>query len=259
MNKVHIVLALFSMSAVGFWAFSDVNKTASAIGTGNSVAASVFGKKAKSFNFTDASAAINDRMGFELETTKPSAAVPFPSFVRPKAARASVKNPAGFLTEGVAALNPINNSGIRALLSVKRTGQSETIEGFAANLDPNKTYISFLYDAGAPGGGPCACIPSNPPPASMQTTCATTQAPQINFNQMVVGYWQPLTGSSTRTLQIVKSNSTNGASTSSFVPLENIGAISIREDTQNGQPLPAAIDVSRFQLRGCGKFKVDMN
>src|SRR5262249_28959486 len=113
------------------------------------------------------------------------------------------------------------------------------------------------YDGGSPGSGPCACISSNPPPAALQSTCATTQAPSINFSQMVIGYWLPLTGNSTRTLQVLKSGAINAPAPLAFVPLEDIGAVSVREDTQAGQVLPAAPDSTRFQLRACGKFKID--
>jgi hypothetical protein len=74
---------------------------------------------------------------------------------------------------------------------------------------------------------------------------------------MVIGYWLPLIGSSKRTMQVLKAGATNAPVPLAFVPLENIGSVSVREDTQLGQPLPAAPDPARFQLRACGKFRID--
>lgn len=180
---------------------------------------------------------------------------PFAAFIAPVSISPEI--PAN--TEGVADLNPINRSGIRALVQVQKIGQTETISGFATGLDPYKAYISLFYDAGAPGSGPCACISSNPPPSALQSTCKTSSAPPINFSQMVIGYWLPLIGSSTRTLHVLKAGAADAPVPMAFAPIENIGAISIREDTQLGQPLPSAPDSSRFQLRACGRFRVDNN
>ncbi|MDX2033911.1 MAG: hypothetical protein SF339_24775 [Blastocatellia bacterium] len=180
---------------------------------------------------------------------------PFAAFIAPLSVSPQI--PAN--TEGVADLNPINRSGIRALVQVQKIGQTETISGFATGLDPYKAYISLFYDAGAPGSGPCACIPSNPPPAALQATCKTSNAPPINFSQMVIGYWLPLIGSSTRTLHVLKAGAADAPVPTAFAPIENIGAISIREDLQLGQPLPSAPDPNRFQLRACGRFRVDNN
>ncbi|MFN0087291.1 MAG: hypothetical protein ACKVX9_18020 [Blastocatellia bacterium] len=180
---------------------------------------------------------------------------PFASFIAPVSIVPQI--PAN--TEGVADLNPINRSGIRALVQVQKIGQTETISGFATGLDPYKAYISLFYDAGSPGSGPCACIPSNPAPAAVQAICKTSNAPPINFSQMVVGYWLPLIGSSTRTLHVLKAGAADAPAPLAFAPIETIGAVSIREDTQLGQPLPAAPDPGRFQLRACGRFRVDNN
>jgi hypothetical protein len=88
----------------------------------------------------------------------------------------------------------------------------------------------------------------------LAATCKATNSPPVNFSQMVIGYWLPLTGSSKRTLRVLKAGDANAAAPLASVPLENIGSISVREDTQLGQPLPAAPDPARFQLRACGKF-----
>ena len=159
--------------------------------------------------------------------------------------------------EGYCDLNPINRSGIQALIQVEKVGQTQTITGFGIGFDPSKAYVSLFYDAGSPGSGPCACVPSNPPPEALQTTCKTTTAPAVNFSQMVIGYWLPLTGSSKRELKVLKSGAEDAPVPLAFVSLENIGAISVREDTKLGQPLSAAPDPARFQLRACGKFRLD--
>ena len=159
--------------------------------------------------------------------------------------------------EGYCDLNPINRSGIQALIHVEKVGQTQTITGFGIGFDPSKAYVSLFYDAGSPGSGPCACVPSNPPPEALQTTCKTTTAPAVNFSQMVIGYWLPLVGSSKRELKVLKSGAGDAPTPLAFVSLENIGAISVREDTKPGQPLPAAPDPVRFQLRACGKFRLD--
>jgi hypothetical protein len=166
-------------------------------------------------------------------------------------------NQGGAGSDGTADLNPIGRSGIRALVSVQKIGKTETVTGFATGLDPYKAYVSLFYDAGSPGSGPCACIPSNPPPPSLAATCKTTDAPAVNFSQMVIGYWLPLIGSSTRTLQILKAGAPDAPGGAAFVELEKVGAVSVREDTQLGTPLPAAPDPGRFQLRACGKFKLN--
>lgn len=160
-------------------------------------------------------------------------------------------------TEGFADLNPINRSGIQALIHVERLGQTGTITGFGTGFDPFKAYVSLFYDAGSPGSGPCACIPSNPPPAALAQVCPATNAPPVNFSQMLIGYWLPLIGSSKRTLLVLKAGDPTAPAPLAFVPLENIGSISVREDTRLGQPLPAAPDPNRFQLRACGKFRID--
>lgn len=161
-------------------------------------------------------------------------------------------------TEENAALAPINTSGIRALVNVKIVAGTNTVTGFATGMDPFKAYVSLFYDAGSPGSGPCACIPSNPPPAALQATCRTTNAPKVTFSQMVVGYWLPLIGSTTRSMLVLKANpDPNAPVPLASVPLANIGAVSVREDTRLGTPLPAAPDPARFQLRACGRLRPD--
>jgi hypothetical protein len=157
--------------------------------------------------------------------------------------------------EGSATLHPENKSGIKALIHVQTTGRTNTITGFATGMDPNKAYVSLFYDTGSVPGGPCACIPTTPSPKP--DVCKTTDAQPLTFSQMVIGYWLPLIGSSTRTLTVLKAGPPDAAVPLAFVPLENIGTVSIREDTQLGAPLPEKPDPTRFQLRACGKFHLN--
>ncbi|MGH9835213.1 MAG: hypothetical protein ACREBD_10645 [Blastocatellia bacterium] len=189
------------------------------------------------------------------EAITPGPFTPFPALNAAMAGGASVAQSSS--QEGFCDLNPINRSGIQALIHVEKVGQTQTITGFGTGFDPYKAYVSLFYDAGSPGSGPCACVPSNPPPAALQTTCKTTTAPAVNFSQMVIGYWLPLIGSSKRELKVLKSGAEDAPAPLAFISLENIGAISVREDTKLGQPLPAAPDPTRFQLRACGKFRLD--
>jgi hypothetical protein len=155
--------------------------------------------------------------------------------------------------EGVAQLHPLNRSQIRALVHVKTIGRTNTITGLATGMDPYKAYVSLFYDAGSVADGPCACLPTTPSPKP--DTCKTTSAPPQTFSQMVIGYWLPLLGSSVRTLSGLKFGPPEAAVPLAFVPLENIGTVSVREDTQLGTPLPDKPDPNRFQLRACGKFR----
>jgi hypothetical protein len=160
-------------------------------------------------------------------------------------------------SDGTADLNPIGRSDVRALISVQKIGRTASITGFATGLDPYKAYVSLFYDAGSAGSGPCACIPSNPPPPPLAATCKTTDAHAVNFSQMLIGYWLPLIGSSTKTLQVLKAGTPDAPGGTAFVELEKIGSVAIREDRQLGTPMPSAPDAARFPLRACGKFTIN--
>lgn len=229
MNKIRAALALLVMAMLGGLAIKSAVKAVSADSDVNRVTA---------------------------EAVTPGILNPFPllntAAIGSAAAVQTTANQQGFCD-----LNPINRSGIQALIHVEKIGATETITGFGTGFDPYKAYVSLFYDAGSPGSGPCACIPSNPPPAALQSTCPTTSAPPVNFSQMVIGYWLPLIGSSKRELKVLKAGGADAPVPLAFVPLENIGSVSVREDTQLGKPLPSAPDPARFQLRACGKFRID--
>ncbi len=250
MSKARIVVALTVAVMLGGLVVKFAGKSASADGGAEKAAAAVVQP--------DAALAASPANAFSL-TGAPEAATPnlFNPFPALNAAMAGSAAAVQSNQQGFSDLNPINRSGIQALIHVERIGQTETITGFGTGFDPFKAYVSLFYDAGSPGSGPCACIPSNPPPAALQATCPTTSAPPVNFSQMVIGYWLPLIGSSKRTMQVLKAGAVNSPAPLAFVPLENIGSVSVREDTQLGQPLPAAPDPARFQLRACGKFRIN--
>lgn len=240
--------------AVGTLGVKLLNGTASAVGKPKMPSlprASESGVAVASLKTETGAASVFDS---SVSTGTP-ASVPNPFLALQVPYLTAVQNGAG--SDGTADLNPIGRSGLRALISVQKIGRTETVTGFATGMDPYKAYVSLFYDADSPGSGPCACIPSNPPPPSLAATCKTTDAPPVNFSQMVIGYWLPLIGSSTRTLQILKAGAPDAPGGAAFVELEKIGSISVREDTQLGTPLPSGPDPGRFQLRACGKFKVN--
>jgi len=240
MGKARIALALFVIAMLGGLVVRFAAGSARADGGVNTATASPENPA---------------RVASAPEVGAPSPFNPFPALNAVVAGGASVAQSSS--QEGFSDLNPINRSGIQALIHVEKIGQTQTITGFGTGFDPYKAYVSLFYDAGSPGSGPCACVPSNPPPEALQTTCKTTTAPAVNFSQMVIGYWLPLTGSSKRELKVLKSGAEDAPAPLAFVSLENIGAISVRADTKLGQPLPAAPDPARFQLRACGKFRLD--
>lgn len=240
MSKARVALALFVIAMLGGLVVKFAAGSARADGGANKVTASPE-------NSVPAARAPEARTPGQLN--------PFPALNAAVAGSAAIAQSSS--QEGFCDLNPINRSGIQALIHLEKVGQTQTITGFGTGFDPSKAYVSLFYDAGSPGSGPCACVPSNPPPAELQTTCKTTTAPAVNFSQMAIGYWLPLVGSSKRELKVLKSGAEDAPAPLAFVSLENIGAISIREDTKLGQPLPTAPDPARFQLRACGKFRFD--
>lgn len=126
------------------------------------------------------------------------------------------------------------NINITAQMKFYDTGTSLAVTGMANGLDPTKVYVSLIYDTGSVPTGANACLPTN--------NSLTFPA------QMVVGVWLPL-GSKSRTLHAVKAGMTGQIT--DYAPLNAIGTVSIREDTQVGQPIPTRPDPVRFQLRAC--------
>ncbi|HZG52280.1 MAG TPA: hypothetical protein VEZ40_09095 [Pyrinomonadaceae bacterium] len=126
------------------------------------------------------------------------------------------------------------NGNMTAQMRFFDTGNTLTATGMANGMDPTKVYVSLFYDTGSVPTGANACLPTN--------NSLTFPA------QMVVGVWLPL-GSKSRTLHAVKAGMTGQIT--DYAPLNAIGTVSIREDTQVGQPIPTRPDPVRFQLRSC--------
>ncbi|MCI0339126.1 MAG: hypothetical protein L0226_16260 [Acidobacteria bacterium] len=253
MSKLGLPLALFVILILGVVMIGASSKAANNDNEGKNVAPPAVKLD------SDVSVLSLSPVNNSLDMPEPSIFNPFPAFQNPLFANmAGVTTTTQTATEENAALAPINTSGIRALVSVKIIAGTNTVTGFATGMDPYKAYVSLFYDAGSPGSGPCACIPSNPPPPSLQATCRTTNKPKVTFSQMVIGYWLPLIGTTTRSMLVLKASpDPNAPVPLAAVPLANIGAVSVREDTKLGTPLPAAPDPARFQLRACGRLRPD--
>jgi hypothetical protein len=116
------------------------------------------------------------------------------------------------------------------------TGTTLIVTGIADGFDPTKVYAALIYDRNSVASGDAACLPTD--------NSLTFPA------QMVVGVWLPV-GSKRRTLHAVKMGTTGQIT--DYASLGSIGTVSIREETQLGQPLPARPDPARFQLRACGR------
>lgn len=134
-------------------------------------------------------------------------------------------------------LEQINRSGIRARLEFTDDGNTLTVQGTARGLDPSKAYVSLVYDPGSVARGPRACLPTDD---------------SLSFPQMVLGPWV-VAPDGTGLLNVVKTGST-GAITD-YASLDDIGTVSVRQDTQPGQPLPPAPDPNRFVLQACGRVR----
>lgn len=133
---------------------------------------------------------------------------------------------------GFAKLGQIRNSGVRAMVTFSDNGARLQIKGVASGLDPTQTYVSLLYDLGSRPGGRNACLPTDD---------------SLSFPQMVVNFWK-VNDDGNGTLRARKRGS-------SYAALAVVGTISIRLDTQAGQPLPPAADPNRFVLQACGKVR----
>jgi hypothetical protein len=112
------------------------------------------------------------------------------------------------LEVGSSRLGPIGGSGIRARAAFLDTGHPATgliVSAVATGLDPSQTYFSLVYDTGSAITGPLACLPTGP---------------SLTADQMNVGFWK-VSPRGEGTLFAVKQGD-------SYVPLDEIGAISIR-------------------------------
>jgi hypothetical protein len=120
---------------------------------------------------------------------------------------------------------PLGGPGITARLMLIDTGRQLQVFGSGQGFAAGKHYHTLIYDSGAQASGPQACIPSANPPVPLTT------------DQMQIGAWQPI-GANRRTLLGVRKGS-------AYVPLANIGAISVRRHDQTGATV-------QLVLQACG-------
>ena len=128
---------------------------------------------------------------------------------------------------GKAQLHPINHSGIKAKISFLDTGNDVTgliISGTVKGLDPNESYVSIIYDnPNVPGdGGPSCSLADN----------------LLDFEEEFAGRWT-VESDGTGTLFLT-------STTSAYVPLSRIDAVSILRDEGDRPP-------ESFELVACGK------
>ncbi len=126
--------------------------------------------------------------------------------------------------------------GVLGFVTFVDDGTSLHVTGTAINLDASATYFSLLYDKDSVPSGANACEP--------------TPGSDFTQQQMVVGFWQPLTGSSTRTIDVVKTKTSLTppagpfASGDFYAPIGTFATMSIRKVVG---PPPAG-----FVLQACG-------
>ena len=118
-------------------------------------------------------------------------------------------------------------------------------------MDPTGVYVSLFYDTSSRATH--AVVNGT----SLQNACLPTEGfqPPQSFSQMVIGVWLPV-GSSTRTLSAVKNGAFDAPVPLAYLPINQIGTISVRQDTRAGQPVPNQPDPNRFRLRACGAFAI---
>ena len=109
---------------------------------------------------------------------------------------------------------PLGGPGITARLTLVDTGRQLQVFGSGRGFDPNQHYDTLIYDADAQPSGARACIPSG------------TAAVPLSTFQMQIGSWQPI-GTNARNLLGVRKGP-------AYVPLANIGVISVRQRNQVG-------------------------
>jgi len=116
---------------------------------------------------------------------------------------------------GHARQHEINNSGIQGHIFVVDNGSNLVVVGAATGMDPTKSYFSLFYDKGSLPGGPNACVPS--------------ANSDLTGPQMFIANWS-VDPEGTGTL--VRPSKTGAA----YVPLSDIGTVSIRQNTPGQNP-----------------------
>ena len=116
---------------------------------------------------------------------------------------------------GHARQHQINGSGIEGHIFVVDNGSNLVVVGAATGMDPTKSYFSLFYDNRSVPGGPDACEPS--------------ASSTLTFPQMFIANW---TVDSDGTGTLVRPSKTGAA----YVPLSDIGTVSIRQNTPGQNP-----------------------
>lgn len=143
---------------------------------------------------------------------------------------------------GVATANlrPMNDSGISGTITIEDDGTSLTVNGVAQGLDPNNSpfnladetgYASLFYDNASQPNGPTACEPS--------------RVNDLTFPQMLAGFWEDYADG---TGTLVDFNEDPAVPNRDYVPVKEIGTVSIRDLTVNGGETPEAVVA-------CGKVR----
>lgn len=118
---------------------------------------------------------------------------------------------------GRAQMHPVNQSGVRGVITFEDDGTILDISGSARGLDPQGVYASLIYDNGSVSGGPEACEPAIFDPSD----------PDFLLTTMFVGLWS-VDGEGVGTLaeeNIVDDETEERV----YVPLGKFKTISIRD------------------------------
>ncbi len=148
----------------------------------------------------------------------------------PEAPSPSFSHASGVAT-GRAQLHPVNQSGVKGMITFEDDGTTLQINGTAQGLDPAGTYTSLIYDVESVPGGPVGCEPAILDPTD----------PGFLLPTMLVGLWS-VDGAGNGTLaadNILLGNQIGG--TRVHVPLGKIKTISIRDTRINSGRGPQAV------------------
>lgn len=168
----------------------------------------------------------------------------------------------GTITRGTAKLEPTvayqeedGTSNISALLQITDDGTTITVTGTATGMIPGRVYASVFYDNGSQPTHVTTAAGVN-----LRNACLPTEGfqPPQSFSQMVIGVWTQDTQDPTKwRLSASKSGAFDAPVPLAYLPLNQVGTISVREDTRPGMPVPNQPDPNRFRLRACGKVIIE--
>lgn len=147
----------------------------------------------------------------------------------PEAPTPSFSHASGVAT-GRAQLHPVNQSGVKGVITFVDDGTKLEIVGTARGLDPARTYRSLIYDIKSPPGGPEGCEPAIFDPTD----------PGFLLPTMLIGLWS-VDQAGSGTLAATNILNTNDPSNRAYVPLGKFKSVSIRDVGINGGRGPTAI------------------